>query len=355
MKTAKYPVYVHQIFIFLFFILYLYKPAYAGDEQAKLVENELQKTEIEKVEIASDISVINGPLLNKKEQSRVKDKNLESAANNKEYQLALKQKIESIEDRLKNVEKLPDVGSEISNLNNNLSKAIEKSSSGIIDWLFQALAIFIGAAVAINVMDQQIRTSWKQLQDNQLYLQKSASKHSLEAWKQLLYNLGVQKELQEERFQWEAWEKLIENQKVQEALNAALKIHIQILLNYTRLAVEKIELVSENVDEAYSSLSSVELPSPPPGLWENLHSYTNVIDDSSKKVIFASLLYDFGRHYNELKKRYVLDSIEAANRSDEKSKREQKQLAIENIRSYKNDLVAYFKEIQTICESQSSC
>lgn len=272
----------------------------------------------------------------------------------------LKKKYEALDNRLNSLGRQADITQEITKLNESLSKvpnAIEDASSGffssILNWIFQVIGIVVGAGVAIYVLQQQSQSSWEQFQENQLALQQTAEERSRESWKQLLYSLGVQEDLQNERLQREAEAKLTENVKVQEALRIGLDIYVGVLSDYSDLAVSKIRTISEKPEEAKESLSSIELPTLPPGLWENLHSYTNVIGSSSSVAILTSHLYDFGRHYSELKKQNVLASLEAAGQYDEEPKEKELEKAIQLLKEYKVEIGKYFEEVQAICANQS--
>jgi len=145
--------------------------------------------------------------------------------------------------------------------------------------------------------------------------------------------------------------KLRENEKIQDALKIGLQIYVSVLSDYASLAVNRIESISEKVDEAPTSLASIELPSPPPGLWENLHSYTNVTSDASSMAIVASHLYGLGKHYSELQKQSVITTFEAIEKAKKEEKIKKSETAIAELKEYKKNLISYFKDIQAVCEN----
>ena len=148
--------------------------------------------------------------------------------------------------------------------------------------------------------------------------------------------------------------KLRENEKVQDALKIGLQIYVSVLSDYASLAINRIASISEKVDEAPTSLASIELPSPPPGLWENLHSYTNVTSDASSMAIVASHLYGLGKHYSEFQKQTVIATFEDVEKAKEGEKAKKSKMAITELQEYKKNLIRYFKDIQAVCENAMS-
>lgn len=71
------------------------------------------------------------------------------------------------------------------------------------------------------------------------------------------------------------------------------------------------------------------------------------LEDSSGLAIVASHLYDFGRHYSEIKRQNVLSSIEKANQSGDELKKKELEKAITSLKEYKNEIaeeqVDYFE------------
>ncbi len=266
-----------------------------------------------------------------------------------------------IEGKLTDIGRNTNISGDIGNLNQSIAKlpdAIEDASPGffssLFGWIFQIIAIAVGAGVAIFVMDKQVKASWSQFLANQFQLQASAEENSKESWQQLLYSLGVKEKLQNERTERESEDKLRENEKVQNALKIGLQIYVGVLSDYAGLAVSRLESISENVNEASTSLASIELPSPPPGLWENLHSYTNVTSDASSMAIVASHLYGLGKHYCELQKQIVITKFEGIEKARKEDKDQKAKAAIEELKEYKRNLIEYFKDIQSVCENARS-
>lgn len=265
---------------------------------------------------------------------------------------------QTIDGKLSDIGRNTNISSDINNLNQSLAKlpnAIEDASPGIFSslfgWLFQVIAIVVGAGVAIFVMNKQVEASQSQFLANQLQLQENSEESSQESWKQLLYSLGIKEKLENERFVRDSEAKLRENEKIQDALKIGLQIYVSVLSDYASLAVNRIESISEKVDEAPTSLASIELPSPPPGLWENLHSYTNVTSDASSMAIVASHLYGLGKHYSELQKQSVITTFEAIEKAKKEEKIKKSETAIAELKEYKKNLISYFKDIQAVCEN----
>lgn len=228
-----------------------------------------------------------------------------------------------------------DVNDELRQIRKAIADASPGWLSSVFGWILQFLAIVVGALVAYRVSyEQSVLVASQSAQDSQ------------EAWSRLTSELGFKKEIEEAR----RLDRVMKNDAVREAVASGLRIHMNVIGQYSRIANTRIGLVGINADALLKTVSHFDLPQAPPGLWENLPTYTKAGGELLERAVIMSHLYELGRHFSLMGKLQIKSMMLGLERhgSDEV---ERKWLEIEKVAvGLKSELRSLFKLISDISE-----
>jgi len=224
-------------------------------------------------------------------------------------------------------DRLEDVSKKLEIIATEIDEADPGFFSSLFGWILQIIAIAAGALVAFLVMKGQTEDSWKQL----------------------LVSIGITERLEREKAEREELSKIQDNENIQSILTNAIRTYMHMTSDYIDLSREAISSIPPDALQAKATLNNMNLPPLPPGMMENIHTYSNVLSASATQAMMAYHFYNFSLHYFDLNRSKVIRQIDFINSSNDQEKQKNTDNANILIKELKDSSLSFLDDIKSLC------